>query len=98
MRRVAVPGSRDGFDFARTACEPDLMNELPLVLSELARPVQKMSVTQAFPDAVVDAVSGLPQFELQLLKRWAAQRALQRIATFLGYCASLVFCLSFLTM
>jgi hypothetical protein len=74
------------------------MNELPPVLWELARPVRRTSVTQAFPDAVVDAVSELEQFGRQLLKRWAAQQALEWMEAFLGSCASLVFCLSFLTV
>jgi hypothetical protein len=98
MQRVAVQGPRSGLDFAQTACEPDRMNELPPVLWELARSVRTTSVKAAFPDAVVDAASGLEQFELQLLKRWAAQRAHGWIADFLGSCASLVFCLSFLTV
>jgi hypothetical protein len=74
------------------------MDELPPVLWELARPVRRTPVTQAFPDAVVDAASGLKQFGLQFLKLWAAKRALQWIAAFLGSFASLVFCLSFLTV
>jgi len=48
-----VPGERDGPDLKRTAFEPDRWNELPPVLGELARPVQRTSVTQALQDAVV---------------------------------------------
>ena len=73
MQWVAVPGPRDRLDFAQTACEPVRMNELPLVLWEPDRPVQRTSVTQAFPDAVFDAVSGLEQFGPQPLERWAAE-------------------------
>ena len=98
MPWVDVPGPWDGLDFAQSACEPGRMNELPPVLWELARPVRTTSVTPAFPDFVVDAASGLERFGLQLLKRWATQRALEWIADFLGSCASLVFCLSFLTV
>jgi hypothetical protein len=50
-----VPGQRDGPDMKRTAFEPDRMNELPPVLRELDRPVQRTSVTQALQDAVVGA-------------------------------------------
>jgi hypothetical protein len=95
MRWVAVPGRSDGLDFAQTAREPDRRNELPPVLGELGRPMRRTSVTLAFPDAVVDAASGLEQFGLRLLKRWAAQQALEWIAAFLGPRSSLVFCLSF---
>jgi hypothetical protein len=94
MQWVAVPGPWDGLDFAQTACEPGRTNELPPVLWELVRPVQRTSVTQAFPDAGVGGAPRLEEFELQLPKRWAAQRALEWIAAFLGSFASWVFCLS----
>ena len=98
MQWVAAPGQWDGLDFAQIACEPDRRSELPLVLWELGRPVRRTSVTPAFPDAVVDAAFGLEQFGLQLLKRWATQRALEWIAAFLGFLAFWVLCLSFLTV
>ena len=69
MRRVAVLGPWDGLDLTQTACEPDRMNELLPVLWELARPVRRTSVTQAFPDAVVGVAPGREQFGLQLAKR-----------------------------
>jgi hypothetical protein len=98
MQWVAVPGPWDRLEFAQTACEPGRMNELPPVPWELARPVRRTSVTQAFPDAVVGAAPALEQFGLQLAKRWAAEWALEWIAAFLGSFASLVLCLSFLTV
>ena len=98
MQWVCVPGPWDGLDSTQTAGEPDRMNELPPVLWELVRPVRRTSVTLAFPDAVVDAASWLEQFGPQPLERWAAKWAPERIADFLGSFASLVLCLSFLTV
>jgi hypothetical protein len=69
MQWVVVPGPWDGLDLAQTVCVPGRRNELPPVLWELAGPVRRMSVTQAFPDAVVVAAPGLEQFGLQLPKR-----------------------------
>ena len=74
MQSVSVPGSWDGPDLTQTACEPVQMNGLPQVLWEPVRPMQRTSVTQAFPDVVVGVALGLAQFGLQLPKRCAAER------------------------
>jgi hypothetical protein len=66
MQWVAVPGPWDRLDFAQTGCEPVRMNELPQVLWEPDRPVQRTSVTQTFPDAVAGAAPALEQFGLPL--------------------------------
>ena len=98
LQPVAVPKSWDGHDPTQTACEPLQRNGLRQVLVEPVRSMQRASVTQAFPDAVDGAVFGLAQFGLQLPKRWAAEQAPEWIAAFLGSFASLVLCISFLTV
>jgi hypothetical protein len=60
------------------------MNELPRVLWEQARPVQRTSVTPAFSKAGVGAALGLAQFGLRLAVRGVAGRALEWSAALLG--------------
>ena len=74
MQSVSVPGSRDGLDPTQTACEPVQMNGLRQVLWESVRPVQRKSVTQAFPDVAVGAEFGLAQFGQRLAMYWATER------------------------
>jgi hypothetical protein len=64
------------------------MNGLRQVLWESVRPVQRKSVTQAFPDVAVGAEFGLAQFGQRLAMYWATEREPEWIAAFV---CSLVF-------